>query len=72
MGIKDLALMVSEVAADLAHDQIAFGDLAMAQENLKLIQACNTVAKVTEADYAKHAESIGKVYSMAVMWELIK
>lgn len=72
MDIKDSALMVSEVAADLAHDQIAFGDLAMAQENIKLIKACNIVEKIAEADYAKHAESIGKVYNMAVVWKLVE
>lgn len=47
-------------------------DIANAAKNAKLIRSCNTVALLAEQDYAKHAEAVAGVYSMAVIWELTK
>lgn len=71
-GINVLAMLVREIATDLVIDQIEAGDIANATKNAKLIRSCNTVALLAEQDYAKHVEAVADVYSMAVIWELIK
>lgn len=71
-GINVLAALVREVATDLIIDQVEAGDTGNAIKNAKLVKSCNTVALLAEQDYAKHAEAIADVYTMAVLWELTK
>lgn len=71
-GINVLATLVREVATDLIIDQVETGDTVNAIKNAKLIRSCNTVALLAEQDYAKHAEAIADIYTMAVLWELVE
>jgi len=69
-AIRAIAMLVREVATDLVIDQIASGDYFNAAKNAKLIKSCNIVSTIEPADYAKHAEAVADVYSMAVIWEI--
>lgn len=72
IGLNVLATLVREVATDLIIDQLETGDTVNAIKTAKLIRSCNTVALLTEQGYAKHAEAVADVCSMAVAFELTK